>query len=95
MTDGIKLPELPYPYNTPEYRTVGEVIKEYTRAAVLADRERMKPDTARLEWYFGDTDKIDFVMTYLQGIKEKWTTDQWRVAIDTAMAAEKVSNGEK
>lgn len=36
----IELPPLPYPYDTPAYRTVGSVIKEYARAAIKADRQQ-------------------------------------------------------
>lgn len=46
---------------------------------------RMARDAARFDWYFGRTDKIDFMQTYLTGMKDGWTPDQWRAAIDAAM----------
>lgn len=39
MTTNITLPPLPYPYNTPQYRTVGEVIKAYAVETVETNRE--------------------------------------------------------
>ena len=47
--------------------------------------KRMARDAARFDWYFGRTDKIDFMQTYLTGMKDGWTPDQWRAAIDAAM----------
>lgn len=40
MIEDIKLPPLPYPYYTQAYRTTGEVIQDYARAAIKADRQR-------------------------------------------------------
>lgn len=40
MEDDIKLPPMPYPYDTPAYRTVGAVIQDYARSAIKADRQR-------------------------------------------------------
>ena len=39
MTEPIKLPPLPYPYDTRVYRTTGEVIQNYATAAIEADRQ--------------------------------------------------------
>lgn len=38
-THDIELPPLPYPYDTPAYRTVGAVIQEYALAGIEADRQ--------------------------------------------------------
>jgi hypothetical protein len=51
----------------------------------LAERNALARDAARFDWYFGRTDKIDFMQTYLTGMKDGWTPDQWRAAIDAAM----------
>jgi hypothetical protein len=45
----------------------------------------MSTDTERLEWFFGNTPKSDFLLAYLKGIQEKWSPDQWRAAIDEAI----------
>lgn len=44
-----------------------------------------RKDTARLEWFFGQTDKTAWLETYMRGARERWTVDQWRAAIDAAM----------
>lgn len=54
-------------------------------AALLDERDALARDAARFDWYFGRTDKIDFMQTYLTGMKDGWTPDQWRAAIDAAM----------
>lgn len=57
----------------------------------IADLEaqcaRVQRDAERFEWFFGDSDKLPFMSNYLLGIRESWTPDQWRAAIDAAMAA--------
>ena len=53
--------------------------------ALKAERDALARDAARFDWYFGRTDKIDFMQTYLTGMKDGWTPDQWRAAIDAAM----------
>ena len=45
-------------------------------------------DAARLEWYFGPSDKKDWLDTYMRGMREGWSVGQWRAAIDAAMAKE-------
>ena len=54
-------------------------------AALLDERDALARDAARFDWYFGKTDKIDFMQTYLTGMKDGWTPAQWRAAIDAAM----------
>ena len=54
-------------------------------AALLDERDALARDAARFDWYFGKTDKIDFMQTYLTGMKDRWTPAQWRAAIDAAM----------
>lgn len=53
--------------------------------ALKAERDALARDAARFDWYFGRTDKIDFMQTYLTGMKDGWTPAQWRAAIDAAM----------
>ena len=48
----------------------------------------MFTDTERFDWYFGSSDKLPFVETYLKGMIEKWTPNQWRAAIDAEMVKE-------
>jgi hypothetical protein len=55
------------------------------RSPLKAERDALARDAARFDWYFGRTDKIDFMQTYLTGMKDGWTPDQWRAAIDAAM----------
>lgn len=45
-------------------------------------------DAARFAWYFSNTPKGDWLMTYLDGINAGWTIDQWRASIDAAMSTE-------
>jgi len=53
---------------------------------ILADeRKKAASDSQRFEWYFSDKPKGDWLLTYLDGMKTGWTTDQWRAAIDAAM----------
>lgn len=51
---------------------------------LLAERNR---DAERFEWFFGDSDKLPFMSNYLLGVRESWTPNQWRAAIDEAMGA--------
>jgi hypothetical protein len=45
-------------------------------------------DAARFVWYFDWTTKGEnFIAAYMQGMREHWTLDQWRAAIDKAMSA--------
>jgi hypothetical protein len=58
--------------------------------AALLSHLRSHPavaDAQRFAWYFSDSPKGDFLMTYLDGMKQGWTADQWRAAIDAAMGA--------
>ncbi len=50
--------------------------------AKLAAREK---DAERFEWYFGSSDKLPFMKTYIDGVAAGYTVDQWRAAIDAAM----------
>jgi hypothetical protein len=44
-------------------------------------------DAARFAWWFSEAPKPDaFMATYLQGVREHWSLDQWRTAIDAALA---------
>lgn len=45
-------------------------------------------DAKRFRWWFApyDKSKQDFTLRYIEGCQQGWTLDQWRVAIDFAMA---------
>lgn len=65
-----------------EFASVSEALEaQDTRIAEL------EQDKARLEWYFSSSPPKDqnFMNVYLQGMREGWTPDQWRAAIDDAM----------
>lgn len=51
--------------------------------------EEARKDQARLEWFFGPGDKTPFLDHYLLGVRQNYSIDQWRTAIDAAMAQEK------
>lgn len=52
------------------------------------DLDELRADRERLEWYFSfDPAKpSSFLGTYFQGMRERWSVDQWRAAIDAARA---------
>ena len=58
-----------------------------TQARVTAEQARATAmeDARRFDWFFGPDDKTQFMPTYLKGLDEKWTVDQWREAIDAAL----------
>ena len=49
-------------------------------------------DKIRFDWFFGNNDKAKFLLTYFIGMREGWSPDQWRLAIDEAIAREKQPN---
>lgn len=53
-------------------------------AALEAENDALRADAERMEWFFGEGDKLPFMQNYLLGIREKWTVDQWRASIDAA-----------
>lgn len=50
-----------------------------------AELAALRADAERLEWYFGPASKADWLDTFMTGVRENWTVDQWRAAIDAAM----------
>lgn len=50
--------------------------------------KQQHPDTKRFDWFFGSKDKYPFLDAYMQGVREGWTVDQWREAIDRQMEQE-------
>lgn len=80
-----------------DHQTEASAIAAWNRRAsapaagsVPSDEEMLAlaEDAARLDWFFGDTGKpAEFITTYLQGVREHWSLDQWREAIDAAMRA--------
>lgn len=60
-------------------------LKEAYAAKETAERElaEVQGDAERFEWWFNrDVDKRDFMPTYFQGIRERWSLSNWRAAID-------------
>lgn len=59
--------------------------------ALLATRNQQNAalvkDRDRFEWFFGESDKLPFMSNYMLGVRESWTPDQWRAAIDAASGA--------
>jgi hypothetical protein len=61
------------------------VLSEWQK--LVTERDALARDAARFNWYFGRTGKESvFVGEYMRGIREGWTPDQWRAAIDAAMS---------
>lgn len=44
-------------------------------------------DSVRFEWWFSKEPKYEFFDQYMEGVSAGWSLDQWRTAIDAAMAA--------
>jgi hypothetical protein len=52
-----------------------------------AELTEARRDSERLDWYFGAELKGgEFINAYMTGIREGWTPNQWRAAIDAARA---------
>lgn len=45
-------------------------------------RSQLAAERERFDWYLGAGIKSGFLDTYLQGVREGWTPDQWRASID-------------
>jgi len=56
---------------------------------VRAERDALRADAERFAWYFGSEDKMPFMRAYIDGLASGYTLDQWRAAIDAAIAREK------
>jgi hypothetical protein len=64
---------------------VREAEKDAEIAGLRAELAEARRERDRLDWYFGPALKGgDFINTYMTGIREKWTPNQWRAAIDAA-----------
>lgn len=52
-----------------------------------AEIKRNAEDAARFKWYLAcNTNKSsDFMMKFMQGVREHWDISQWRIAIDAAI----------
>lgn len=80
--DDIKLPPLPYPYDTPSYRSVGAVIQDYALAAIKADRKQQDN-----EW----KQAVDYELTTMLSTADSYDTPaeavsaliNWNVAVAT------------
>lgn len=44
-------------------------------------------DSVRFEWWFSKEPKYEFFDQYMEGVSAGWSLDQWRTAIDAAIAA--------
>lgn len=56
-----------------------------TLEAAILERDELRGDAERFAWWFSwDAKPTDFVNTYLQGMRERWSLDQWRAAVDAA-----------
>jgi hypothetical protein len=54
-------------------------------AALEAENAALKADAERFVWYVSETPKpSDFMADYFKGLREGWSIDQWRIAIDYA-----------
>ena len=51
-----------------------------------AERDALRADAERFAWYFGSEDKMPFMKAYIDGLASGYTLDQWRAAIDAAIA---------
>lgn len=58
------------------------------RDVLAVVREHDGRDAERFHWYISSEPKGNFLNTYLRGVREKWTLDQWRAAIDSARKGE-------
>lgn len=77
-TDGDKTPEVLVSDIVPLVLDCIKELREDEDASLRADAERYR------WWFSEDEKKHEFLGPYLEGIKEKWTIDQWRAAIDSA-----------
>lgn len=63
--------------------SVQDLLVQYD--AAIRERDELRGDAERLAWWFSwDAKPAGFMNTYLQGIRERWSLDQWRAAIDAA-----------
>jgi hypothetical protein len=63
--------------------------RRFARAIESALRAQQDTkDGERFAWYFSDEPKGDFLNAFMQGIREHWSLDQWRAAIDAARGAD-------
>lgn len=46
----------------------------------------LEAEARRFDYYFGSSDKTDFINEYLKGVRKNWSLAQWRIAIDLAIA---------
>jgi hypothetical protein len=72
----------------------GNRADDYGRLAALAQiaaraLESAERDARRMEWFFGPADKSAWLTEYMRGMRDGWTVEQWRAAIDAAIAARK------
>jgi hypothetical protein len=91
-----KLPPLPEPehwyFDGGEALPTGGYTDDQMHAYARLHAAQFVRDAERFDWYFGpDSVKCtDFMTQYFKGMKERWTPDQWRAAIDAALAKREV-----
>lgn len=50
-----------------------------------AENAELRADAERFRWWFSSEPKPgEFVNEYLDGVRQNWSLDQWRMAIDRA-----------
>lgn len=88
-----ELPELPASHSRPSdlYDIYSaDQMRSYAVAArseAMQEAERYRADAERFAWWFNDSDdKSGFLDSYLEGLTEHWGLENWRKAIDGAMA---------
>lgn len=64
------------------------VAKLRTALAQPPSAEVQGLDSVRFEWWFSNEPKYEFFDQYMEGVSAGWSLDQWRTAIDAAMAAD-------
>lgn len=57
-------------------------------AKAEAELEELRKDKARIEWFFGQTNKGPFIEGYCRGVRDNWSVDQWRTWADAAIESE-------
>jgi hypothetical protein len=77
-----------------EYYSDGGISRYPNEAQVVAALSALRAqqdtkDGERFAWYFSDKPKGDFLNAFMQGIREHWSLDQWRAAIDAARGADR------
>lgn len=61
---------------------------------ICVDCENLRRDAARFVWWFSDSQKPPNMLNeFLQGVREHWTVDQWRIHCDRWMVKSQANPG--